>query len=139
MVTSFGIFLFICLDFYNFCFTKPSLKSPKCVFSPLLLVSSWWRTEWQNVDGRYVEKLLSNLAAKIKRGKDRLELSQMEQAATVTQGLSKVPTGCSLNIVFFFKICDFSELCQFCCSAGVLPALFVYTHWHWGKTENGIL
>ena len=38
-------------------------------------------------------------------------------------------TGCSLNIVFFtLKFCDFSELCQFCCSAGVLPAWRVYTH-----------
>ena len=47
-------------------------------------------------------------------------------------------TECSLNIVFFFlKFCDFSELCQFCCSAGVLPALFVYTHWHRGRTEKG--
>ena len=38
-------------------------------------------------------------------------------------------TGCSVNIVFFaLKYCDFSELCQFCCSAGVLPARCVYTH-----------
>ena len=34
--------------------------------------------------------------------------------------------GCSLNIVFFLR--DFSELCQFCCSAGVLSAWCVYTH-----------
>ena len=34
-------------------------------------------------------------------------------------------------------MCDFSELCQFCCSAGVLPALCVYTHWHRGRTEKG--
>ena len=33
----------------------------------------------------------------------------------------------------------FSELCQICCSAGVLPAWCVYTHWHQGKTENRIL
>ena len=45
-------------------------------------------------------------------------------------------TGCSLNIVFFWKFCDSSELCQFCCSAGVLPALCLYTHWHQGKTEK---
>ena len=38
--------------------------------------------------------------------------------------------------VFTFKYCDFSELCQFCCSAGVLPAWRVYTHWHQGKTEK---
>ena len=31
----------------------------------------------------------------------------------------------------------FSELRQFCCSAGVLPAWYVYTHWHRGKTEKG--
>ena len=38
-------------------------------------------------------------------------------------------TGCSVNIVFFsLKYCDFSELCQFCCSAGVLPAWFEYIH-----------
>ena len=30
--------------------------------------------------------------------------------------------------VFSFKCCDFSELCQFCCSAGFLPAWCVYTH-----------
>ena len=35
-------------------------------------------------------------------------------------------TRCSLNIVFFPY--NFSELCQFCCSAGVLPAWCVYTH-----------
>ena len=29
--------------------------------------------------------------------------------------------------VFSLKFCDFSELCQFCCSAGFLPAI-VYTH-----------
>ena len=47
-------------------------------------------------------------------------------------------TGCSLNIVFFaLRFFDFSELCQFCCTAGVLPAWCVYTHWHRGKTEKG--
>ena len=30
--------------------------------------------------------------------------------------------------VFSFKCCDFSELCQLCCSAGVLPAWCAYTH-----------
>ena len=39
--------------------------------------------------------------------------------------------------VFSLKCCDFSELCQFCCRAGVLPAWCVYTHWHQGKTEKG--
>ena len=29
---------------------------------------------------------------------------------------------------FSLKFCEFSELCQFCCSAGVLPAWCVYTH-----------
>ena len=38
--------------------------------------------------------------------------------------------------MFFPLILDFSELCQFCCSAGVLPAWCVYTHWHRGKTEK---
>ena len=28
---------------------------------------------------------------------------------------------------FSLKFCDFSELCHFCCSAGVLPAWYVYT------------
>ena len=37
---------------------------------------------------------------------------------------------------FFLKILDFSELCQFCCSGGVLPAWCVYTHKHQGKTEK---
>ena len=50
------------------------------------------------------------------------------------EGNGLICTGCSLNIVFL-KFCDFSELCKFCCSAGVL--LPVYTHWHWGKTEKG--
>ena len=41
---------------------------------------------------------------------------------------AKTITGCSLNIVgFFHKFCDFSELCQFCFIAGVLPAWCVYT------------
>ena len=39
--------------------------------------------------------------------------------------------------VFSLKFCDFSELCQFCCSAGFLPAWCVYTHWHRGKTGKG--
>ena len=30
--------------------------------------------------------------------------------------------------VFSLEFCDFSELCQFCCSAGVLPAWCVYIH-----------
>ena len=29
---------------------------------------------------------------------------------------------------FSLKFRNFSELCQFCCSAGVLPAWCVYTH-----------
>ena len=37
--------------------------------------------------------------------------------------------------VFPLKFCYFSELCQVCCSAGVLPAWCVFTHWHQGKTE----
>ena len=37
---------------------------------------------------------------------------------------------------FSLKCCDFSELCKFCCSAGVWPAI-VYTHWHRGETERG--
>ena len=38
---------------------------------------------------------------------------------------------------FFLNYCYFSELWEFCCSAGFLPALCVYTHWHRGKTEKG--
>ena len=38
---------------------------------------------------------------------------------------------------FSLKIFEFSELCQFCCSASVLPAWRVYTHRHWEKTESG--
>ena len=45
-------------------------------------------------------------------------------------------TGCSLNIVFFLKILDFSELCQFWCSAGFLPALCVYTEGEERKTRD---
>ena len=46
-------------------------------------------------------------------------------------------TGCSLNIVFSLKCCDFSELCKFCCNAGVWPT-FVYKHWHrGGNRERG--
>ena len=41
------------------------------------------------------------------------------------------------DCVFSLKCCDFSALCQFCCSAGFLPAWYVYTHWHRGKTEKG--
>ena len=38
---------------------------------------------------------------------------------------------------FSLKFLDFSELCQFCFSAGFLPAWWVYAHWHWEKTEKG--
>ena len=38
--------------------------------------------------------------------------------------------------VFSLKCCDFSELCQFYCGAGVWPAI-VYTHRHRGETERG--
>ena len=40
--------------------------------------------------------------------------------------------------VFSIKFCDFSELCQFCYSAGVLPDWCVYAHRHRGQTEFGI-
>ena len=43
------------------------------------------------------------------------------------------------NYRVFIKYCGFSlkfVFCQFCCSAGVLPALCVYTHWRRGKTEK---
>ena len=46
-------------------------------------------------------------------------------------------TECSLNIVFFLKCCDFSELCQFCCSAGVVFCHIVYALWYQGETERG--
>ena len=69
--------------------------------------------------------------------------SEMELPITIRLGevfpvprereLKKSDTGCSF--IFSFKFFDFSELCQFCCSAGVLPAWCVYTHWHRGKTE----
>ena len=40
--------------------------------------------------------------------------------------------------ILSLKFCDVSELCQFCCSAGGLPAWCVYTHCHHrGKTEKG--
>ena len=41
--------------------------------------------------------------------------------------------------VFSLKFCDFSELCQFCYSAGFLPAWCVYTHWHRGKQSSEYL
>ena len=37
---------------------------------------------------------------------------------------------------FSLKRCDFSELCQFCCSAGVLPAWRVYTIHTLTQREN---
>ena len=40
-------------------------------------------------------------------------------------------------LCFFLIFFYFSELCQFCCSAFVLPAWCVYTHLHRGKTEKG--
>ena len=44
--------------------------------------------------------------------------------------------------VFSLKFCDFSELCQFCCSAGVLPVILWSKHevrcTHRGKTERGL-
>ena len=35
-----------------------------------------------------------------------------------------------------FSLKCFSELCKFCCSAGILPAI-VYTNGHRGETERG--
>ena len=40
--------------------------------------------------------------------------------------------------VFSLNFCDFSKLCQFCCTAGFLPAWCLYTQWHRGITESGI-
>ena len=37
---------------------------------------------------------------------------------------------------FSLRFWDFSELCQFGCSGGVLPAWYVYTHWHREKGRN---
>ena len=39
--------------------------------------------------------------------------------------------------VFSFKCCDFSELCQFCCSAGVVWPAIVYTLWKRVETKRG--
>ena len=51
-----------------------------------------------------------------------------QQFLQITLSVQTERTGCSLIIVFFsFKFCDFSELCQFCCSVGVLP-VGVCTH-----------
>ena len=38
--------------------------------------------------------------------------------------------------VFSLKFRNFSELFQLCCSASVLPAWCVYTHWHQGKQRK---
>ena len=38
--------------------------------------------------------------------------------------------------VFSLNIFDFSELCQFYCIAGVLPAWWVCTHWHREKDKS---
>ena len=56
-----------------------------------------------------------------------------EKNATKTNGRAKMTDiwnirdiqGVHLILCFSLK---FSELCQFCCSAGVLPAWCVYTH-----------
>ena len=45
-------------------------------------------------------------------------------------------------LCFFLKMLWFSELCQFCCSVGCLPALCVYTHRHQrekkGRVRNNL-
>ena len=46
--------------------------------------------------------------------------------------------GVQYILCFSFKVFEFYELCQFCCSAGVLPACCVYTHWHREKTKLDI-
>ena len=47
----------------------------------------------------------------------------------VHQFLSKVMYRVFIKYcVFSLKFCDFSDLCQFYCSAGVVPACCVYTH-----------
>ena len=54
--------------------------------------------------------------------------SKLTATYPLNQSKRCIYTRCSLNILFFsLKFCDFSEHCQFCCSAGVLPA-GVYTH-----------
>ena len=47
-------------------------------------------------------------------------------------------TGCSLNIVFFLKFCDFSELCLFCCSASSTCLVCVHTLTPRERPESGI-
>ena len=58
-------------------------------------------------------------------------------SATGRQGITHEQIqGVHQILCFSLKCCEFSELCQFCCSAGVWPVI-VYTHWHWGETERG--
>ena len=55
-------------------------------------------------------------------------------SATGRQGITHEQIqGVHQILCFSLKCCEFSELCQFCCSAGVWPAI-VYTHWQRGET-----
>ena len=51
--------------------------------------------------------------------------------------MKRILQGVHKLLCFSLQYWNFSELCQFCCSAGVLTALCVYKHWHRGKTEKG--
>ena len=57
-------------------------------------------------------------------GQDIIKLGKQKKQWSNIGNCRIIHTGCSLNIVFFtLKFCDFRNSCQFCCSAGVLPAI----------------
>ena len=53
------------------------------------------------------------------------------------KNLTQRPSRYRVLFCFSLKIRNFSELCQLCCSAGVLPAWCVYRHCRRGKAEKG--
>ena len=93
--------------------------------------------EWVGKEG-YIEMV------RIKKGErsNKKKLQRVKFRSSIfchTHAFAKFHsyTGCSLIILCFsLKCCDFFELCKFCCSACVLPAI-LYTHWHRGETERG--
>ena len=62
-------------------------------------------------EGKSPSKNLSKNVGKWEDGDPRIYLFLIE-----LQGVNKI-------LCFSLKCCDFSELCLFCCSAGVLPAI----------------
>ena len=89
---------------------------------------------WQGLRGTmYQSRNITKFLARFDNTKEP-RASLVERPRTLRTTYQRKSASADYNYRVFIKYCVFplkcyfSELCQFCCSAGVLPAWCVYTH-----------